>query len=93
MPENCSRIDFRDPKVWKKGDTYYLIVGNKNAEQKGQVVLFSSKNLEEWKFETVLAENSDGKVGTMWECPDFFALDEKYFLFAAEYESTEIRIS
>ena len=19
MPENCSRIDFRDPKVWKKG--------------------------------------------------------------------------
>ena len=78
MPENCSRIDFRDPKVWKKGDTYYLIVGNKNAEQKGQVVLFSSKNLEEWKFETVLAENSDGKVGTMWECPDFFALDEKY---------------
>ena len=73
----------RDPKVWKKGDTYYLIVGNKNAEQKGQVVLFSSKNLEEWKFETVLAENSDGKVGTMWECPDFFALDEKYFLICS----------
>lgn len=83
MPENCSRIDFRDPKVWKKGDTYYLIVGNKNAEQKGQVVLFSSKNLEDWKFETVLAENSDGKVGTMWECPDFFALDEKYFLICS----------
>ena len=67
----------------EKGDTYYLIVGNKNAEQKGQVVLFSSKNLEDWKFETVLAENSDGKVGTMWECPDFFALDEKYFLICS----------
>ena len=51
--------------------------------KKGQVVLFSSKNLEEWKFETILADNSDGKVGTMWECPDFFALDEKYFLICS----------
>ena len=58
LPADCSKIDFRDPKVWKKGKNYYLIVGNKNSEQKGQVVLFSSKNLEKWKFETVLAENS-----------------------------------
>lgn len=26
LPENCSRIDFRDPKIWKEEDTYYLIV-------------------------------------------------------------------
>ena len=78
LPADCSKIDFRDPKVWKKGKNYYLIVGNKNSEQKGQVVLFSSKNLEKWKFETVLAENSTGQIGTMWECPDFFELDGKY---------------
>lgn len=83
LPENCNRIDFRDPKVWKKDDTYYLIVGNKTVAQKGQVVLFSSKDLEEWKFETVLAENSDGSIGTMWECPDFFALDGKSFLMCS----------
>lgn len=83
MPENCNRIDFRDPKVWKKGDTYYLIVGNKNTEQKGQVVLFSSRDLEQWKFETVLAENSTGKIGTMWECPDFFELDGRHFLICS----------
>mgnify|MGYP005906296807 CR=1 FL=1 len=75
LPADCSKIDFRDPKVWKKGENYYLIVGNKNSEQKGQVVLFSSKNLEKWKFETVLAENSTGQIGTMWECPDLFCLD------------------
>ena len=83
LPADCSKIDFRDPKVWKKGKNYYLIVGNKNSEQKGQVVLFSSKNLEKWKFETVLAENSTGQIGTMWECPDFFELDGTHFLICS----------
>ena len=69
LPEACSRVDFRDPKIWKEDDRYYLIVGNKNDNQIGQVVLFSSENLTEWKFETILASNDNGKVGTMWECP------------------------
>ena len=83
LPENCSRIDFRDPKIWKEEDTYYLIVGSKDNRQIGQVVLCSSKDLKEWKFETVLAANSTGKVGTMWECPDFFPLDDKYVAMGA----------
>ena len=74
LPENCSRIDFRDPKIWKENDTYYLIVGSKDNQQIGQVVLCSSKDLKEWKFETILASNEAGKIGTMWECPDFFPL-------------------
>ncbi len=41
--EDCSKIDFRDPKVCGKKENYYLIVGNKNSEQKGQVVLFPVK--------------------------------------------------
>lgn len=83
MPEGCSRIDFRDPKIWKDGNQFYLIVGNKNEEQKGQVVLFSSEDLKQWKFETILAENSSGEIGTMWECPDFFQLGEKHILICS----------
>ncbi len=83
LPEGCNRIDFRDPKVWKTDDTYYMIIGNKNTDQKGQVILFSSKDLENWQFETILAENNTGKIGTMWECPDFFELDGKHFLICS----------
>ena len=83
LPEDCSRIDFRDPKIWKEGDRYYLIVGNKNQHQIGQVVLFSSENLTDWKFETILASNETGNVGTMWECPDFFALGDKRVLICS----------
>ena len=32
LPEGCNRIDFRDPKVWKTDDTYYMIIGNKNTD-------------------------------------------------------------
>ncbi len=83
LPENCSRIDFRDPKIWKENDTYYLIVGSKDNQQIGQVVLCSSKDLKEWKFETILASNESGKIGTMWECPDFFPLGNKRVLICS----------
>lgn len=83
LPENCSRIDFRDPKIWKENDTYYLIVGSKDNQQIGQVVLCSSKDLKEWKFETILASNETGKIGTMWECPDFFPLGNKRVLICS----------
>ena len=83
LPENCSRIDFRDPKIWKENDTYYLIVGSKDNQQIGQVVLCSSKYLKEWKFETILASNETGKIGTMWECPDFFPLGDKRVLICS----------
>lgn len=79
LPDGFSREDFRDPKVWKEKDTYYLVAGNKNESQNGQVVLFESEDLREWQYVSVLAGNQ-GKYGKMWECPDFFPLGEKYVL-------------
>lgn len=78
LPKGFSREDFRDPKIWKE-ERYYLVAGNKNEQQNGQVVLFESKDLMTWKYISVLADNQ-GKYGTMWECPDFFALGDKHVL-------------
>ncbi|VVD05774.1 unnamed protein product [Leptidea sinapis] len=71
--------DFRDPKVWKHGDYWYLIVGSKTSDERGRVLLYKSKDLKEWEFLTVLGE-SNGDMGYMWECPDFFELDGKFVL-------------
>lgn len=46
-------------------------------------MLCSSKNLTDWQFETILAANSTGKIGTMWECPDFFGLEDKHVLICS----------
>lgn len=83
MPDNFSREHFRDPKIWKETDGYYMVVGNKTKDGIPQVVLFHSDNLKEWHYVSVLAKDRDGKLGTMWECPDFFCLDGEYVLIAS----------
>lgn len=83
MPENFSREHFRDPKIWKEENGYYMVVGNKTVEGIPQVVLFHSDNLKEWHYVSVLAKDREGKLGTMWECPDFFCLDGHYVLIAS----------
>lgn len=80
MPAGFSREDFRDPKIWKEEDGYYLLAGNKTEDDIPQVVLFYSSNLEEWQYVSVLARDLDGRLGTMWECPDFFCADGYYGL-------------
>ena len=73
--------DFRDPKVWKEGDLWYVVIGTtKNNE--GRVLLYSSPDLREWEFVSVLAE-SHGELGSMWECPDFFPLADKRVLICS----------
>ena len=72
-PEGVPTDLFRDPKVWKHDDTYYVVCG---ASQNGfaQARLYKSTDMFHWEFVNVLAE-SRGEWGYMWECPDFFALD------------------
>ncbi len=83
LPDNFSREHFRDPKIWKEADGYYMVVGNKTEDGIPQVVLFHSDDLREWHYVSVLARDREGKLGVMWECPDFFCLDGKYVLIAS----------
>ncbi|XP_014371797.2 sucrose-6-phosphate hydrolase [Papilio machaon] len=71
--------DFRDPKVWRHGDHWYVILGSKTTDLRGRVLLYRSTDLKDWELLTVLAE-SQGDMGYMWECPDFFELDGKFIL-------------
>ncbi len=57
----------------------YMILGNSTKEQEGRVILYRSSNLRKWEYVGVLAK-INGKLGYMWECPDFFELDGKHVL-------------
>ena len=85
LPDELSREDFRDPKVWKEDGTYYMVAGTVDGNKKGQVVLLSSKDLEKWTFESVLARN-DKDYGGVWECPDFFEIDGQKVLLVSPIE-------
>ncbi|MDE6404255.1 MAG: glycoside hydrolase family 32 protein [Lachnospiraceae bacterium] len=83
LPEGSSKFDFRDPKMWQKPDgSYRCVAGNCTEDGDGQVLLFSSPNGIDWKYEKILAANH-GRYGRMWECPDFFMLDGKGVLLTS----------
>lgn len=78
VPEGYESHNFRDPKVWKYEDMYYMICASQKDEF-GHALLFRSKNLTDWEFFNILAE-SRGEFGYMWECPDFYQLGNKHVL-------------
>ncbi len=77
-PAGVSPDQFRDPKVWEHDGTYYVVCGA-SVNGFGQALLYKSDDLLHWTFVNVLAE-SRGEWGFMWECPDFFPLEDKYVL-------------
>lgn len=83
LPEGCSRYDFRDPKMWQLEDGSYLcVIGNRPADGSGQILLFSSPDALNWKYEKILDANNN-RYGKMWECPDFIPLDGKWVLLTS----------
>ena len=82
LPDGLSRVDFRDPKVWYDNDRYYMAAGCVDQSNKGLVVLFSSSDLGNWTFKSILARN-DRDLGGVWECPDFFKMGDCYVLLVS----------
>lgn len=68
----------RDPKVWRHQDSWYMVLGARDLQDRGKVLLLSSADLRSWRLLGEIAGsglNGIGEFGYMWECPDLFALD------------------
>lgn len=75
IPEDTMPQDFRDPKVFCRGEYYYTVIGARHKDGSGQILLYKSKDLLEWTYVGELAR-SEHKLGEMWECPDVFSMAE-----------------
>lgn len=83
-PPDDNSDDFRDPKVWHKKDVWYMVLGSQNKSKQGRVLLYRSKDLFKWDYLKVLATaDPSANEGYMWECPDFFELDNKKLLLVS----------
>ena len=85
LPPEGSARDFRDPKIWREGDVYRAVAGNRMPDGSGAVLLFESDDLRAWRYLGILAA-SGRRRGRMWECPDFFPLDGKDVLLVSPQE-------
>lgn len=77
---SASSEHFRDPKVWKENNKYYMLVGT-SINNKGNALLYESNDLYNWKIiGPIIKDTIKENLGTMWECPDFFKLEDKHIL-------------
>lgn len=72
-------MHFRDPKVWQQDGEWWMIIGARDIDDRGQVLLYRGTSLREWRLDRVLAQ-AEPEMGYMWECPDFFPLGEEHLL-------------
>ena len=70
----------RDPKIWKKGSGYYMLLGARTRSSKAALLLFSSKDKRKWNFARLFKPADD--FGYMLECPDYFPLGDCFIVAA-----------
>lgn len=63
----------RDPKVWKKDDAYYMLLGMRSRASKGGLLLMKSADRVRWFPVREIYPKDD--FGFMLECPDYFTAD------------------
>ena len=77
LPEHGDPHEFRDPKLWQEPDgSFRAIIANHNGKEGAQLLLYGSSDGRHWDFRKVLMTNK-GKPGWMWECPDFFRMEDR----------------
>ncbi len=68
----------RDPKVWAQDGTYYMVLGARTKDDRGELLVYESADKRSWTHINTLT--TPEKFGYMWECPDLFELDGQWFL-------------
>ena len=68
----------RDPKVFAYDGRYYMVLGARTLEDKGEVLVLESTDKLRWTHINTLT--TPEPFGYMWECPDYFKIGDKKLL-------------
>ena len=83
-PPKGASFDFRDPKVIRVGEKWYMVLGSA-MDGKSAILLYESKDMEHWEYAHPLLLEDREKI-RCFECPDFMELDGKYAAIGAWME-------
>lgn len=74
--------DFRDPYLWREGDTWHMMIGAR-VDGGGGLAYYTSTDLHTWAYDPTFAAPSYAQMdigSDIWEMPVFEALDDKHLL-------------
>ena len=66
-------MHFRDPKVWRQGEQWWMALGARQGDDP-QLLLYRSEDLRHWQYQGCALKGVCESDGYMWECPDLFEL-------------------
>lgn len=76
--------DTRDPKVWRSGDDFYMVLATKVTAEDGQthgrVNFYKSKDATNWLYMNCFDQKLEAP---MWECPDLFQTGDRAVLMVS----------
>ncbi|VEU81286.1 glycoside hydrolase family 32 protein [Haploplasma axanthum] len=78
LPEDSSKVDFRDPNPITINGKNFILIGSKNNNDEGQFLVYQTEDFKNYKYLSKIGPNK--MFGVMAECPDLFELDGKHVL-------------
>ena len=79
-PDQGDRKNTRDPKVWKEGSSYRMVLGSTCGGTMGRVLFYRSEDALTWTYANQYAAP---ELGRILECPDLAKLEEGYLFFGS----------
>ena len=73
---DCFSDNYRDPKVFKSYEKYFMVTGSAHKGE-GRAIMYTSDDMKVWEKHCILEKNG---VGTIWECPDVIKVNERSYL-------------
>lgn len=94
-PDQLDVHAFRDPYVWNDGDSWKMIIGAALSAGIAAALQYSSADLRHWNYEGVLCsrpgiETEGTWTGTLWECPQFFAVGNDWALLVSVWDDDNL---
>jgi beta-fructofuranosidase len=92
VPDELDVVAFRDPFVFRDANRWRMLVGTGLTGGIAAASSFSSNDLRTWRFDGIAAHRSGAErqpvwTGTLWECPQIFAIDGRHVLVTSVWEN------
>lgn len=88
-PEGVNETEFRDPYVWREGAGWKMVIGAGMKDGESAALLYESPDLLTWHYQGHLFHEQTLETVTMWECPNFFPLEDQYVLLVSLFPNTQ----
>ena len=97
-PPGLHLVEFRDHSVWREDGPWYQLMGAGIEGQGGTALLYRSNDLRSWEYLHPLLIGDQQRftpiwTGSMWECPDFFMLQDRHVLITSIWDKNQLHYS